>query len=398
MFKPGFELPTQTYGYGDTALIIGAGLAGCAVANALSHRGLHCKLYDQKDTTAAATSAVPVAIYRPYSSTGNTIRDRYFLNGFQRLLTELDRYSQIPRSPNGVLQPIADSKKWSDDQHWRVVSKAAASNIAARKINSPALYFPTAGSLSPAMLCNAWLANAKNTTLHNNINVCTIEKSSSGWQLLNNQQQVIDDGKVVVLANGNNVNDLIAHDPLPLTPVRGQLTYFKTNPLPLPDEPIVCNRGHIVPVADGYWAGATHQRDDNNTRLCAADDQANLHTLQQLHDALSSEPCVQESWAGIRCSTSDRLPLIGGVPDSVFYRREFRDLHHGRLKQRFQPARYHNGLYVLAGLGSRGTTQAMYAAECLAGIITGNSVIDPLLLSKLHPARFLLKQLTKRPV
>lgn len=395
LIKPGLEYPPHSYGSGDCALIIGAGLAGCAVARVLTRLGFHCKLFDRVNI-AAGTSAVPVAVYRPYPHTTDNISSRFFLNAYRRLLTELDQ-SRLIKQSQGVLQLIDNTAKWQDHEFWNVVDKTAASKLAAGKIDSAALYFPQAGTLVPGDLCDYWVSGQNRISLHDNIDIHELNKTDSGWQLINDQQKVIDEGQLVVLANSNNVNDLIPQGPLPLVPVRGQLTYF-TSPSSSNEHAVVCNRGHVIPRQSGYWVGATHQRNNNNLSATVTDDRTNHLTLTSLNHVDSFNADTEQSWVGIRCTTPDRLPLAGGIPDQDFYHKHYRDLHHGRTHQSFPPARYIDGLYVCTGLGSRGVTQALYTAECLGEIITGKRQTSDSILSALHPGRFLLKQLRRRPV
>ena len=93
--------------------------------------------------------------------------------------------------------------------------------------------------------------------------------------------------------------------------------------------------------------------------------------------------------AGIRASTPDRLPLIGPLPDASFYRTHYDDLSYGRHPASYPKARYHQGLYVMCGLGSRGFQLAPLSARFLASYITASASPLPASHEKLlHPARF----------
>jgi len=70
------------------------------------------------------------------------------------------------------------------------------------------------------------------------------------------------------------------------------------------------------------------------------------------------------NWAGVRCTTHDRLPVVGpleGVP----------------------------GVHVLTALGSRGITLGLLCADVLAAHICGEPLpIDPAVAHLLRPHRF----------
>ena len=90
--------------------------------------------------------------------------------------------------------------------------------------------------------------------------------------------------------------------------------------------------------------------------------------------------------------------MVGGIAESDFYSTAYQELHHGRKHQKFPAARHVDGLYITAGMGSRGVTQALYAAELLADIIKGDFKAKPEIYSAINPARFLMKKLRRGPV
>ena len=111
----------------------------------------------------------------------------------------------------------------------------------------------------------------------------------------------------------------------------------------------------------------------------------------------------------------DHLPLMGGVPDHQAYEKSYQDLHHGPDHQEFRDAIYHKSLYVCAGLGARGMLTAPYLTNLLVELITGhtprsfapsepyiieetNSSYSQKILQALHPARFHIRQLIKKPI
>jgi len=144
---------------------------------------------------------------------------------------------------------------------------------------------------------------------------------------------------------------------LPLTGVRGQVAWSASDDagaLPaLPAIP-VNGDGHLlarVPWGPGelWLAGATFDRDDPDVAPRAADTQANRERLARLHPAASqslesafADGAVQ-AWAGVRCASTDRRPLVGAVDEALA-----------------------PGLWVCTAMGSRGLTFAALCAELLA--------------------------------
>lgn len=397
LLKPGLGLPENKYQSGDCALIIGAGLAGCATAYVLAQKGFHCKIYESNQIAAGATSGLPVAVFRPYISIGNDVVNDYFANAFERILTELKHSDPTVYQQRGLLQLIKNTDKWQPGKHWSVETSDSASEIAHHPVSNGALYIKQAGVITPSGLCAQWIQSSSRIELNTNSPVAKINKTPEGWQLKDNTNKSIGEGQLIVLANGNGVNHLVGQNQFPLTPIKGQISHFKTQRKPAGTAPLLTAKGYAIPSRSGYWAGATHQRNSENRSITVTDDQSNLDTLNVLAPGVNPAHTADKSWAGIRCTTPDRLPLIGGVPDSAFYRSAYRDLHHGRKNQQYPPGTSLPGLYVVAGLGSRGATQSLYAAECLAGIITGKPTHDLSISTAIHPARFLIRELRKRP-
>ena len=86
----GLSLPEYTFNTSQTALVIGAGLAGCAIAQALAKRGYHCRVFDQHETIAASTSALPAAVIRP-AINGDQLFTDYFSYAFDLCCQSIDK-------------------------------------------------------------------------------------------------------------------------------------------------------------------------------------------------------------------------------------------------------------------------------------------------------------------
>ena len=65
-------------------------------------------------------------------------------------------------------------------------------------------------------------------------------------------------------------------------------------------------------------------------------------------------------------------------------------------KADYAPARYHDGLYLLTGLGSRGFATAPLSGAVVAAQIAGRPLpIRTQLLQNVHPGRFLIRDLKR---
>jgi tRNA 5-methylaminomethyl-2-thiouridine biosynthesis bifunctional protein len=89
--------------------------------------------------------------------------------------------------------------------------------------------------------------------------------------------------------------------------------------------------------------------------------------------------------------------VAGPLPERRSYLNAFADLRHGHPWARYPDASYQHGLYVMTALGARGVVSAPLAAELLACHITGEPwPLERDLVTALHPARFLVRELKRR--
>jgi tRNA 5-methylaminomethyl-2-thiouridine biosynthesis bifunctional protein len=140
--------------------------------------------------------------------------------------------------------------------------------------------------------------------------------------------------------------------------------------------------------------GATFDRTFESISLT---DEATARNNKQLKHYLpewqASLPQATNGHAAIRTTTPDRFPYVGGIPSYKFYQQSYESLKHGRVKENFPDAEYQQGLFVLGGLGARGLTTSGYCAQLLGDLI--NNKKQDALLSTMHPARFLIRQLRR---
>ncbi len=109
--------------------------------------------------------------------------------------------------------------------------------------------------------------------------------------------------------------------------------------------------------------------------------------------AASFDPDRARPRASIRCTTPDRLPVCGPVPDWGFYGGAYDDLRTGRRRD-YPEAEMRPGLFILTGLGSRGLVTAPYAASLLAAELLGAPTVSTI-MQALHPARFFIRDLKR---
>ncbi|VAW07940.1 hypothetical protein MNBD_ALPHA05-591, partial [hydrothermal vent metagenome] len=113
----------------------------------------------------------------------------------------------------------------------------------------------------------------------------------------------------------------------------------------------------------------------------------------ELGEALTPERARPR--ASIRCTTPDRSPIAGPVPDWAFYADAYDGLRHG-LTHAYPDGQTWGGLYILTGLGSRGLVSAPLAAAMIAAEIAGAPApVEAGVAEALHPARFFIRELKR---
>lgn len=395
------------------ALVVGAGLAGCAAAWALARQGWSCRVFDREPAPAMATSGNEgglfhgtfqgddglharwhraaalrtEALVRPWIAEGRVAGS---IDGFIRLegrLADTEALEQLAASglPAGYLQ-------WLD--------AAAAREASGLALPHGGWFYPGGGWLAPRTLAATWLAQA-GASFDGGRDVSAVLRQGRLWQLLDAAGSVLAEAPVVVLANALNAADLAlgaqAGEPAapvwPVSAVRGQTTLLPEHapglrPARLP----VSGAGYVLPPRDGWvLCGATSQHHDPDAHLRESD---HSHNLQRLAALCGSAPEVDATSlrgrVGWRMVAPDRLPLVGAVPDLAAA------ASMSRLDQpRFVPrlADEHGGLFVLAALGSRGITTAALAAEVLASWVTGAPCpVGADLRDALDAARFVVRE------
>ena len=183
----------------------------------------------------------------------------------------------------------------------------------------------------------------------------------------------------------------------PLTWVRGQISRWRhagRARIERPRLPIT-GAGYVLPgIDDGLVFGATSAPGDPDPAVRRQDHLENLAQLRRLLPALAGAALRVDDLEGRtawRCSSLDRLPLIGAVPlisDLAFD--EALSQAAPALQPRFVPRA--PGLYVFSALGSRGITWSAFGAQVLAARISGAPVpLESALLDAVDPARFLVR-------
>ena len=375
------QTPAQKPG---ACLVIGAGLAGTAVAASLARRGWQVTVLDTADTAASGASSLPAGIMAPHISPDDSPLSRLSRAGVRMTLQQAAWLLRVGQdwSPPGVLERCLDHQRrrpasWLPEgphvaaaEDWvRSASPEQLASCGLAGDDGAALWHAKAGWMKPAELARAWLATP-GITWRGHCDVARLERVGNRWHAVDGAGNTLAQSELVVVAAGHATAALVnEHSPgtLPLQPIRGQVTWalqtphcaFKTD---APDFP-VNGHGHLlagIPMgpdgaAPAWLAGASYERDVATATRQPEDDDYNLARLHQLLPGVAKRLSMQHranaaelhAWSGVRCATPTRLPWVGPVVGAE------------------------TGLWICAGMGSRGLTFAALCAELLAAQLHG---------------------------
>ncbi|MBC7548230.1 MAG: FAD-dependent 5-carboxymethylaminomethyl-2-thiouridine(34) oxidoreductase MnmC [Polaromonas sp.] len=367
-----------------TCTVIGAGLAGAAVAASLARRGWRVTVLDAASAPASGASGLPAGVVAPHISPDDSLLSTLSRAGVRVTLQQAENLLDPEQdwALTGVLERCLDHPRrlpaaWSAGgtaasatQDW--VQPASEVQLAACGLaggdKEAALWHAKAGWIKPAQLVNAWLRTPGVQWLGSST-VGVLQRVGTKWQAISMSGDPLASSDLVVLAAGYATAALVAPlspTPLALQAIRGQVSWALHAPGTANACPVfpVNGHGHLLAnlpldtnpngITNGrqpaWLIGSSFERDSTSVAPQASDNHHNLHRLQTLlpHCAqiLAQPPSAMQAWAGVRCATPTRLPSVGAIPNA-------------------------EGMWVCTGMGSRGLTFAALCGELLAAQLHG---------------------------
>ena len=383
------------------ALIIGAGLAGCAAAWALAGQGWRSTLLERRPQIASGASGNPAGLFHGIVNTQDGLHARFnraaALAARPAVQAALD--GGVPGRADGLLRlemslDVSQMRALLQSLglppgYVQALSARDASARAGLPLAHACWFYPGGGWVQPGGLARTFLERAgASAEVRTTTDAHALQRTSSGWRVLDAQGLTLGEAQTLVLANAGDALRLLGTPGWPIDSVRGQISMADASQLSSPQLPIA-GSGYLLPALDGrVMFGATAQRDDADPSVRALDHARNLAQLARLLGGpIDIDPASLQGRTAWRCSAADRLPVIGAVPDPA--------ARGARLDQpRFVPRL--PGLYVFGALGSRGITWSALGAQVLASSVTGApSPIGASLLDAVDPARFVSRQLRR---
>ena len=338
------EAPAPIHRPAPRVCIVGAGVAGAALARACKAQGLSPLVVS--DATIAA-SGNPAALVTPRFDAGGGVMARLHAQAFARAGALYE--DEVPGSliARGALQLEAGPR---DARRFDVVAAsplfepgglerlpaAAAGERLGEPCASGGLWIESGLVVEPASVLGAWLADCPRLEAE----AASLRRTADGWEVAGADGEVRAEADLVFIAGGFGSRRL--RPELALQAVRGQASFA-----PVRDRPRAAAwGGYIIPTREGLLFGATHDRDREDTDVLGEDHRRNLQFLAQARPALAAslQDRPLEGRAALRASTPDHAPIA---------------------------AELEPGLFALSGLGGRGFTLAPLLAEHLVAVALG---------------------------
>ncbi|QXH63348.1 bifunctional tRNA (5-methylaminomethyl-2-thiouridine)(34)-methyltransferase MnmD/FAD-dependent 5-carboxymethylaminomethyl-2-thiouridine(34) oxidoreductase MnmC [Pseudomonas azerbaijanorientalis] len=409
--KPWFARPAPPSGE-RRALVIGAGLAGCASAASLAARGWQVTLLERHDDIAREASGNPQGVLYLKLSAHGTALSQMIVSGFgytRRLLEHLQRGRDWDDC--GVLQLAFNAKEAERQAQLAVafapdllhlLDQSGAQAVAGIGLAQGGLFYPQGGWVHPPALCQ-WQAGHPRVQLLTHCDALELRKVEDQWQAWNGEQ-LLASAHVVVLAGAAEIQRFPESAGLPLKRIRGQITRLAQTPQSQALSTVVCAEGYVAPARLGeHTLGASFDFNSDDLTPTTAEHLGNLAMLEEIsHDLVERleidrlDPEGLQGRAAFRCTSPDYLPIVGPLADTQAFAQAYAALGKDARQVPDVECPWLDGLYINSGHGSRGLITAPLSGELLAAWLDNEPLPLPRSVAEAcHPNRFALRRLIR---
>ena len=418
------------------ALIIGAGIAGCAISERLARAGWKVTLLEQSGVIGGQAANQPAIADHLHVSPDDNPTAR-LTRAALLLERQLDwpsvrrcgRLQMAPTSEQAIADQACVDKLAFPRQLLQFADRANAVKLSGSSLVHAGMWMPTCRIADPGRLCAQWLAAAADRVeLRTSMRVERVRQDAGRWQALDVNGQLLASAPVLILASAAEALRLAGLPLGMLRKVRGQTTRLDGESFG-ELRSVLGGDAYACPLDDGdILIGSTFDEDEDpmphpqsdlsNLRRLARMI-GPLHSAEDFPDEALSQPlgpsqstsagdlnCLDASRlqdqadalaeqfhrharsgaVGFRYTSRDRLPLIGQLPDL-----ERISADAGLLSRNAKlPLPVRAGLYGAFGFGSRGLLWSRLAAETIAAMLDNEPMpLESDLLDAIEPARFL---------
>ncbi|MFH5831912.1 NAD(P)/FAD-dependent oxidoreductase [Halalkalibaculum sp. DA3122] len=345
--------------------ILGAGLAGLSLADALTER--NCRVcVIEKNEIASGASGTPLGMVNP--ATGRratkTWRAEQCYEAVYKTLWKVAPFSEEPFfTRNGVLRPALTEKiarKMKNQLEKTAWPHGWCEWLSREQIQRKhpgincvegGLWLPVGLTVDVTQYLQA-LARYLETQGATVIEHADyqLNQTSAGWTVSLETREINCDK--LVFATGFDMTRHPFWDFLPLHPIKGQMAIFQPDE-PLPFEHSISSLGYIAHIGNQWYAqGSTYEHDFESLNTDEYGEEYLRNRLRRTLPELEANSTLVGQWAGVRISTPNRKPVLGEHPGQ-------------------------NHLYAYTGLGSKGLMYGKFLANHYADhLLDGRTLFD----------------------
>jgi glycine/D-amino acid oxidase-like deaminating enzyme len=333
--------------------ILGAGLAGLSLADALQERDFSTVVID-KGGLASGASGTPGGLVNP--ATGRRATKAWKAEQcFRAISANLEKIQSQTEGKffrnNGLLRPALLEKmaRKMKEQHekttwpdgwcqWKSEEEIKEIHPGIKCVDG-GLWLPIGLTVDVGAFIKAYAQYLKNRGVLFFLNQQPeVIHDKPSWILELNGESV--KAKNLVFAVGHNTADSPFWEWLPVHLIKGQVATFKVNSGKLSFSHSISSLGYMARIndSDRFVQGSTYEHDFENVEP-DADGEAYLRKrMRRTLPQLEKKVTVSEQWAGVRVSTPNKKPVLGQHPK-------------------------HNNLHLFTGLGSKGLLYSKFLAN-----------------------------------
>lgn len=366
-----------------SVIVIGAGLAGCALARALTRRGCSVILIDDADVRAGSrqTALAVHPAHAPDASPASRL-SRLGLS-----LLAQDAISGDGLNPGWWALPRLQRM---DATRARALAQAWPGGPL--ELHQEGLLWTQPSAVDPLALLNRWQHEAAQQGRLQSIpaRIASLKWQEDAWLARDERGVELARAADAVICMGYRSADLALPSTIGSGPwlhaagwqLREGHCSLSRRPA-VPDSMVigVQGEGHQIPLPDGQVLYGPRGREDGLRG------REGRPLGREGCESIEDRQALQE---GVRASVRDHLPLAGALPDLGVLQARWTEL---RRNDRL-PIPRQNGLWMLSALGGRGLLWCLPAAEHLAAqVLAQPSLLDSGLSAAIDPARFLRRAL-----
>jgi len=358
-------------------IVVGAGIAGCAIANYAHKSGKKVLIVDKASTAATGGSGAAGAFISPKLGKENKllILTNIAFNYAHKFYST--NYSQYFEQ-TGLVRVPKDFKDAKNLEYYQSILNVDSNILSSNDLQKlgikseyKALFFKNGGVCDAQELCRALIEDIEYKQL-----LVTDIDSTKDIAVINSKYKA----RSIVLATGyEGFNNLLEY--MGINGLWGSRGDFYTNSkidiCVHKDLSVSANKKGVIKI------GATHIKSKNPCMLCNGKPLESL--IKKAQELVNIDVLeIKETFCGMRSGSRDYFPTVGRIIDCNFMLTNYPEIKRGYKKA---PIKYIDNVYILNGLGGRGFVFAPLMAKWLYDLIFNNIEID----SRVNPDRLFLK-------